>query len=230
MLWEMYLYHEKIFVTIMQILCRTLPERFILSVCLLLPSPVCGSEGCRRVVFCCFLPSPHQSSSSVCSWFRKRARSLSQTCKNKYLCSILSSLQGKDNNPLCLCLRGVFVCEVRVGECRPNNFWRKEWEGVCPEDPTPSALTFVCIYSVGRHTRLICSRSVAVLPLYIAICSILSHAIDMCMSILWSVYILPAHLPPPSLMHLSVRRTYIVFFLNSSKKWSHLFPVCPGKG
>jgi hypothetical protein len=47
----MYLYHEEIFVKytrsflmkfmIMQILCRTLPEQFILSVCLLLLSPIC---------------------------------------------------------------------------------------------------------------------------------------------------------------------------------------------
>ncbi len=40
----------------MQVLCRTLPERFILSVCLLLPPPVSGGEDCMRVVFCCFLP------------------------------------------------------------------------------------------------------------------------------------------------------------------------------
>jgi len=32
---------------IMQILCRTLPERFILSVCLLLLSPICRSRGCK---------------------------------------------------------------------------------------------------------------------------------------------------------------------------------------
>jgi len=86
----------------------------------------------------------------------------------------------------------------------------------------PSALTFNCVYSMGRHVSLICSRSAAVLPLYVAICSTLSQAIDMCMSILWSVYILPAHLPPPSLMHLSVRLTYMSF-LNSSRKEATCF-------
>ncbi len=85
-----------------------------------------------------------------------------------------------------------------------------------------SVPTFNCVYSMGRHVSLICSRSVAVLPLYVAICSTLSQAIDMCMSILWSVYILQAHLPPPSLMHLSVRLTYMSF-LNSSRKEATCF-------
>jgi len=117
---------------------------------------------------------------------------------------------------VCLCVCGVFVCEVRVGEYIAQYFIDTEEVAVFVQS-VPSALTCNCVYSAGKHVILICSRSAAVLPLYVVVCSTLSQAIDMCMSILWSVYILPAHLPPTSLMHLSVRLTYMSF-LNSNRK------------
>jgi hypothetical protein len=52
-------------------------ERFILSVCLLLLSPICSSRDCKGVVYRCSLPSVHQLPLSVCSCCHKRACSSS---------------------------------------------------------------------------------------------------------------------------------------------------------
>ncbi len=75
------------------------------------------------------------------------------------------------------------MCGVRVGECQAQDFIDTEKVKVLAQT-APSILTVNHVYSMGRHTILICSKSAAVLPLYVAICSTLSHAIDMCMSIL----------------------------------------------
>ena len=93
----------------------------------------------------------------------------------------------------------------------------------------PSALTFNCVYSMGRHVSLICSRSAAVLPLYVCHLQhpVTSHRYVYVYSL---VRVYPSCPPSPSFTYASFCASNIYVFFEFQQKGSYLFLVCLGEG